>query len=604
MVLYSKTVYFLILLLFSGLQLLAQEKNPVATFNGGEITLQEFVERYNFTPQIDDRVFAQDSGKYQFLASLIAEKLWASEAEKYGLTQDENYQGYISVLRNMFLRDALFKAEIERKVPITQEDYRRAEQKSKKIVTVIAIIEKDSSAIYEIYRKLEVEKIFFDSLFLSQPDTVSKNMFALRFGDLLDESIEDVVFSTKMGNYTRPLKDGDFWHIFKILRVDTDNSEPKDPQKSYKNRLKQRRYRVFGEQYLERIIGTSRIPLDNNIVNTLVIEMKKALESKYRNASGDSTLILTEKDIYSLRNTKLQQYLKSDVILFENNPLTLQYVLDYFAFHGFEIKASLVPNTLKEVVKILHRITEEELIAREALRSIPGISDTVESQLSIWKSNALAQLLRNRYLDSVQVSDDEVEQYYQKMNTSGEAVGKAQVSVLFVKDINIITGIFDSLKAGVSFSVLSERFEQSKYKTSTLMPFEHFSPFSDIIEKTEVGKIVGPLQGDSGYYLFKILKKKEADSVFLRPFASVKNDLELLLKHKKSEDLMNKRTKEFAVRYSLKVNKQFLNSVKGRTIPMYVYRFIGFGGRITASPFSSPMYKWIREFEKSNDLTP
>ncbi len=77
-----------------------------------------------------------------------------------------------------------------------------------------------------------------------------------------------------------------------------------------------------------------------------------------------------------------------------------------------------------------------------------------------------------------------------------------------------------------------------------------------------------------------------------------------MLKSGNVEKLLNERTVALASKYSVSINSQMLPGIAGRTLPMYVYRFIGFGGRITAAPFTSPMYQWIKDYQKMNNVNP
>jgi len=582
---------------------LVAQKNTVASFNGGTVTLPDVIERYTLTPFIEDKTFAKDSGKTQVLSSLIAEKLWAKEAENLGFAENEQYRSYINTLRKMLIRDELFKEVIEKKISITENDLNLAKLKSTKVITALILSEKDSAAIYKKYNVLKTG-VSFDSLYMSQKDSAAKMMYSIHYGDIESEEIEDRLYSTTPGNYTAPMYDGKAWHIFKIVKIEDAAKQATDPLKIYKQKLKERRVKKVGEQYLAQLMKNVRIDINQEPAKILAAAFKKRISEIYKNTAPDSTLYLNESEIVSIRNGLDKQQLMLPVILFKEQPLTVNDILDNYAYNSFSIKSYDVPHLFGKVVKDIHNITKEELLVREGKRRLPNAVQNANAQLSTWKSNALAQLIRNRYLDSVKVSGREVEDYYLKMNSSQEAVAKVEVEIIYNKNLDTISTILDELKSGKKFSELAVNNQQKTYLANTSMPYNHFAPFEESLRKAANNEVVGPVKGSDGYFIFKVLGKKEADSLFLKPFAEVKNELEIIYKSKNVERVLNEKTAQLAVKYSLKINESLLAQVKGSAIPMFVYRFIGFGGRIAAAPFTSPMYQWLNDYKKLNNQTP
>lgn len=579
------------------------QKNAVASFNGGTVTIQDVIERYTLTPLVEDRAFAGDSGKTQILSSLIAEKLWAKEAEELGFTANEQYKSYIGILRKMFIRDELFKEVIEKKITITENDLNLAKLKSGKVITALILSEKDSAAIYKKY-KLLASGADFDSLYLAQKDSASKMVYSIHYGDIDREEIEDSLYAAAQGSFTLPMFDGKAWHIFKIVKIEDAPKQAADPLKIYKQKLKERRVKKIGEQYLAELLKNIRVDINQEAAKNLALLFKKRITELYKNTKADSTLYLGETEIAAIRSGLTSQQLNTPVILLKEQPLLLSDVLDNYAYNSFSIKSFEVPHLFGKVVKDIHNMTKEELLVREGKRLLPGAETEAERQLDTWKSNSLAQLIRNRYLDSVKVTDKEVQDYYLRMNSSEAAVSKIEVAVLYHKNLDTISTILDELKNGKDFAKLAKQYPQKKYLTNTPMPISHFAPFEEALHKAVFNDVVGPVSNGDGYYIFKVLAKKEADTLFTKPFSDVKKELGIIYKTKKVENALNEKTAKLAVKYSLKINASQLNEIKGSEIPMFVYRFIGFGGRIAAAPFTSPMYQWLNEFKKQSNLTP
>ncbi len=72
----------------------------------------------------------------------------------------------------------------------------------------------------------------------------------------------------------------------------------------------------------------------------------------------------------------------------------------------------------------------------------------------------------------------------------------------------------------------------------------------------------------------------------------VRKKLSSGLYFKKLKGFYEKRTVALALKYGVKINRKKLNSLKVTSIEMLVYRYLGFGGTITAVPYTIPFYKW------------
>ena len=98
------------------------DKN-VARVGNLSIDDQEFLERYEMTPGFNrHRKSTIESQKIEFLFSLIAEKLWALEAIDRGMDTTEVIKFTTESFTKMFVRDALFKKEIQEISQATDEE--------------------------------------------------------------------------------------------------------------------------------------------------------------------------------------------------------------------------------------------------------------------------------------------------------------------------------------------------------------------------------------------------------------------------------------------------------------------------------------------------
>ena len=94
----------------------------IAKIGNDEITEQEFLARYELTPQVNAGILGMEEAlKKEVLYSLIAEELWALEANEMELTKSDMIKYTYKVYEEMYVRDALYKEEILSKVNLSDE---------------------------------------------------------------------------------------------------------------------------------------------------------------------------------------------------------------------------------------------------------------------------------------------------------------------------------------------------------------------------------------------------------------------------------------------------------------------------------------------------
>ena len=164
-----KSVSFLLICFLNNLNIYAQDdESIVAKIGNDNISVKDFKLRIELSPYIPanskiDRHSANEF-KSDFLYSLIAEKLWAKEAERIGLLTSEIFDFHFKPLEDLFVRDALFKREVEDKVKLSAEDVNSAIRRSQFKFQVQIISSADSIQIFTFFNELK-ETSNFDSLF-------------------------------------------------------------------------------------------------------------------------------------------------------------------------------------------------------------------------------------------------------------------------------------------------------------------------------------------------------------------------------------------------------------------------------------------------------
>jgi len=121
---------------------------PVAKVGNLSISKDEFLERYEFTPLFGkNKKGMRESLKLEFLYSLIAEKLWALEAENLKLDTMQVMKFASEEYEKMFVRDALYRKEIKNKIKVSEDEIIEGFTRKNTTLSVNYLISKNKKEI-------------------------------------------------------------------------------------------------------------------------------------------------------------------------------------------------------------------------------------------------------------------------------------------------------------------------------------------------------------------------------------------------------------------------------------------------------------------------
>jgi predicted nucleic acid-binding protein len=114
----------------------------------------------------------------------------------------------------------------------------------------------------------------------------------------------------------------------------------------------------------------------------------------------------------------------------------------------------------------------------------------------------------------------------------------------------------------------------------------------------EVGELMGPIETPDGWSIFKLIDKKEqSTNSDEKTFDEIRNELKSEIRVQKLSEKFVDTTAELASKYGVSIDSNLLESTKVSDLSMFVYRYFGFGGRLTAVPVTNPFTEWVEKME-------
>jgi parvulin-like peptidyl-prolyl isomerase len=585
------------------------DESVVAQMGNEKITAKELRLRFELSPYIpSDKNIAPDSIKYDFLYSLIAEKLWAKEAENLGVTNTDKFNFIFNPLEDLFVRDALFKIEVEDKVLLSSDDITNGIIKSQTKLNAQIITSKDSVIIFELYQVLN-SNINIDSL-ISATKNITSNIFDVNLGSLKDEEIEDSLYSLPLNGFTSPIRSEVGWVIFIINNkiftpIDLGNQQViENMKKVIRNRRIEKRY----NEYLNEILGGITINIDPESFSIINREVWNVIKNKSAPNDSANYFEILESDFSYIISSLGSDNLNRQLFLLSDKEVVIIDFLSSLAFNGFHVTqpdSELVLQKLNQKVK---RFVEEQLITEEAYKRGLQLTPQVRNDLQIWKENYLAQLYFNNNLDSIKTSDNDVYNYYLDELVNSSNIRLLNIRLVSVNDLDEVSKIFDLLKQGKDFGDIVKSYSRTDSLVNEngetgLKPVLLLGYIGSIASDLNLNEIYGPIKRNNAYTILQVIEKQESSDTLKLSFDSIKDQLRNDLRFKKLNERLRKITSDLAQQNSVKIYNDVIDQIKTSQIPMFVHRLMGFGGRIAGVPITTPFSAWINE-EVKRQLLP
>ncbi|MFA6598621.1 MAG: peptidylprolyl isomerase [Ignavibacteriaceae bacterium] len=590
----------------------AQKKDePVAKIGNETITSDEFKTRYELLPHPSATYKDSDSLKKEFLASLIAEKLWALEAKDMHFDTLKLYQNLLKPIEKMFLRDALYKQEVESKFKITDLDLIRGKARAQITLKVLILSAIDSAESYAMYKKL-TKGVPFDSLLKKRPDfALQREPVPITFGKMDEEWMEDSLYRMKPNTFSKPMKNKSGWFIFKLVdKVDGNVDRSPSIAENVKNIIRARRGRVYGGEFLNKLLKGKQVPFNPDIVRGLPDKMLESFEKRRQANPADSVnLHFTETDLAYLSSLYGDETLAKPIAMMKTDPPTLSDFFYYLLVEDFTIKKVTKQNIIAALQQKLNDFVQHELITREAQSRGLGNLPEVKKDIRMWRENYLAQFMKKVFVDSSRVTDDDAYQYY--LQKTGNQVAGIKVNLLeiFLDNLDTVQTVLKEISQGNDFKILAEKYNLRKSTQVQNGEFgwqytSQLGEIGKIAESMQEGEVYGPLKVENGYSIFKLLGKKEAQDSIKESFQTSKEQLKEDLFAKHLYENVNKGTARLAQKFGVSLFDETLKNLDVTEVNMFVYRFMGFGGRITGVPYTLPNYEWQNVWQKEKKLIP
>ena len=596
-------------LLFSFVSIAQNETDVLATIGSSKISVEEFQNRFDFMPHLNYSSSNIDSVKKEFLYSLAAEKLWALEADELQIDTIESVKLSLKSLEKLFVKDELYKREVESKINIAGEEISIGLSRVTRILEMNIVASPDSQNIWNLYEELSTSDNF-DSIAAASklPNKVSE----IKLGSLQDERIEDIVYSLKINEFTKPILSNRNWFIFKLIgdrRDETIDLTKEHAKNIVIKTLSDRKSQKIGREYLDRVFKGRTITADRKVFDIFFENLKTVILERIKKADTDTSLSiqLLQTDLFQCLSRIDKENLNKDFTIVDSDTLTIKDYVYYLIYQKIEFK-SLEDNEAKLILNMaVRQFIETSVLYNEGLKSDLDKLKSLKSDLQTWKNYYLSEVLMNSYADSIKVTDEEVNQLINSDQVTSSNL-KVNIREILIDNIEDAEKILNELNGGKDFESLVNIYNQREWTKKSNGEWGFFNPkdageIGRIAAGLNIGQIFGPIKVNEGYSIFKLIDKKNQSS----NQKSITNQdslkfIRIKIALNKMDNLINDKTVSLARKYKINLNEQLLKNTAVSELNTFTYRFIGFGGKIAAFPITIPMYEWYKQYGQTKEI--
>lgn len=607
----------LILLLIITQQFLfsQNESEIIARVGSRTVTVQEFTERMILSPYMyKGSREARELLMKDFLYSILAEKLFAEEGISAGFEEDDIIKITYKAVEKMYLRDALWRDEIASKVELKDEEIIREYRRASIVLYVNYIYSVDSVEIFNINNLLN-SGIPFDSVFVKRSEfNEQKFPFEIEYG-MFDKKVQEKLYSLNPGEYTEPLFTGTNWIIFRLNEFGElvlNENERNKILKEIRSQLEEDKTNEVYQEFYKKFFTGKKVETDGEIFWSLAEKISELFSAKKEKGEIRKNHVLLEpNDVYEIEKKFGIDSLNMKFISLPGQEINLKTFIRNFIFDGFyseETELNIIAAKLNSRIK---SFIENELLADEAYKRGYQNLPEVKNSLAMWKDNYLSQLYKPTIIDSseLNITNEEVKNYYEQIVEEEIKYEELNIVELLTDDLEVIENVLNQIEKGADFRTLAIKHTKRIWVKDNngefgFFPSIMYGDIGKIASTLEINQIYGPLKVPEGFSIFQLIDKRESEVKSIALFEEIKEDLIKDIKEGKIQKAFVKEAVRLANKYGIEINENVLLSIDVKPMDMYVYRYMGFGGRISAVPLLTPFSEWFGVWQQSKRENP
>ena len=231
------------------------------------------------------------------------------------------------------------------------------------------------------------------------------------------------------------------------------------------------------------------------------------------------------------------------------NPITeadVEAMVAAFMQHGQNV------NNEQGRKMVLEQLISKKLLLLDAQKNLFEYDAEFKKELEMVKNDLLVNFVMKKTMEKVNVTDDEVKEYYEKNKENlveGEKVGASHILVDSEEKANELLAKINGKEVSFEDAARAESSCPSSENGGNLGEFtrgQMVPEFDEACFSMSVGEIKGPVKTQFGYHLIKLNSKSEAKPM---EFDAIKDQLKGSLLQEKQQDAYKSKLNQLQILY-------------------------------------------------------
>ena len=206
--------------------------------------------------------------------------------------------------------------------------------------------------------------------------------------------------------------------------------------------------------------------------------------------------------------------------------------------------------------RVVYELVNQNLMYLDAVDNKTEEDEDFKSDLEKAKKNLLIQYSVNKFLKQIEVTDEDVEKYFEENKEQFKKPESMTASHILVDDEALANEILEKIKGGMSFEDAALEYSTcpSKDRGGDLGEFTRGSmvpEFEEAAFASDLGLVDKVVKTEFGYHLIKVLMKNEAQTP---SFEEVKDQAKQSMLQSKQQQSYMEKTNELREKYKVEVN--------------------------------------------------
>ncbi len=506
------------------------DQTVVARIGDQAITAHDFRIQYELAPP-GVKPTAKDiiQRKREFLQRIAEDKLYALAGEENGLDKAPEVEKVLKWYEKKAVIRELYRDEIKDRVKVDEAELRQAFVMLNQRLYLRQIVVKTEPQAREIYRRLQNGESYEDiamSLASSEEELqhyLTPQQFT--WGDL-DENFETAVFGLNLKETSAPIKTAAGYHLVQLVNRTRNLLLTEYDYQSRRHYvetiIRRRREAQLAKEYLHRL-GEKLHPRANGPV--LLKLSKRAQSALMQNEHHKPVPPYAQ---YPLVLPGIQDLLGETLVIYEGGMWTVEDFFNRVKQMPPDKRPDLSdPGKLQVALALMVR---DEFLAQEGYRRELEHRPAVQAEVERIREDILTEKMRHTLLDTVQISDREIRQFYEKNITRYQIPETINIREIMVRKRPLADSLYRLIRQGADMAKLAKQYSVRKWAAKKGGELGYFSRDAfGSVGKAAFQRNVGelsppvPVKIDTftvGYSVFRVIDRKPA---ITQPFEKIYN---------------------------------------------------------------------------------